>query len=343
MSLRSPRTSRALALTPLLLSCGALTLIACETETAPQKPPVVMPPRSNESPKWLTEASARCALAASCAHEHDPARFSDPSACVAAFGQRLARGEKDTVYQCLGAAKTCDAVSACLRDGDDPRAVRYCTAHPGVLSACDGDYLVACGGDDTGESVSVNCGEMGARCNESSAGGLIVRACFSPKLCPTTGARCESDTTLISCHDGAVEKITCGAGTKCQAHTDVPGEGAASCEPTSGVRCTELDGKRCDGDKLVECVSKGHGGRVRVTDCGAVGLRCAGRGARAGCYVGGEVACDAAPATCEGDSLSFCANGRMTRVSCTQLGLSACSPAANGPNAACVVPKERSR
>ena len=329
----------------LLLTPVLLAVVACANE-ASERPPVIIPPKGVETPKWLADATARCAMAASCSHEHDPPRFSDPSTCVASFGLRLARGEKDAVYQCLGGAKSCDAVGTCLHDGDDPRAVRYCVAHPGVLSACDGDYLMSCSGDDAGESVSVSCADMGARCSDTSvAGGLIVRACFSEKLCPRgmTGARCDGETTLVSCHDGAVEKAACGPGTRCVARTDVPGENAAACEPTSGARCTELEGKRCDDDKLVECVSRGHGGSVRVTDCAAGGMRCAGRGARAGCYIGGAVACDAAPATCDGEALSFCANGRMTRVSCTQMGFSACSPAANGPNAACVVPSGRSR
>ena len=311
---------------------------------------IVVPPKPAETPKWLDDAAARCALIASCAHEHDAARFADPGACVAAFGSRLARGEKDAVYNCLApamkgasSAKTCDAVSACTHDGEDPRAVRYCTAHAGALSACDGDVLVSCGGDDTGESTSVSCAEMGAKCNESQlAGGLIVRACFSEKQCPrgATGARCEGDS-LVSCHDGAIERVKCDPGTRCAAHADAPGDDAAMCEPVTGGHCTEIEGKRCDGDKLVECVARGHGGNVRVTDCASAGLRCAGRGQRANCYVPTGVSCEPGPATCDGDALVFCAAGQPMRVSCTQLGLGGCGPAANGPNAACVVPKGR--
>jgi hypothetical protein len=319
-----------------------VALAACENE-AEEKPPVVVPPKVSESPKWLDEAAARCALAASCAKEHDAPRFGDPAACVAAFGNKLARGEKDAVYNCLGGAKTCDAALSCIHDGQDPRAVRYCAAHSGVLSACDGDMLVSCNGDDATDSTSVSCAEMGAKCTESPLpGGLLVRACFSDKLCPkgTTGARCDGDKTVVSCHDGAVERVQCGAGTRCVAHADAPGENAADCEPTGGRHCTELDHNRCDGDNLVECVARGHGGNVRVTDCSASGLRCAGRGVRAGCYVPSGASCEPGPATCDGEALSFCADGQVMRVSCTHLGLGACSPAANGPNAACVVPKK---
>jgi hypothetical protein len=320
-----------------------VAVAACEEPEA-DRPPVVVPPKVADTPKWMDEAAARCTLAASCAREHDAVRLSDPAACVAAFGNKLARGEKDAVYTCLGGAKTCDAALACMRDGQDPRAVRFCAGHSGVLSACDGDTLVSCSGDDASDSSSVNCADMGAKCSESPLpGGLLVRACFSDRLCPkgTTGARCDGDSTVVSCHDGAVERVQCEKGTRCVAHADAPGENAAACEPTSGRRCTELDRNRCEGDNLVECVARGHAGNMRATDCTAAGLRCAGRGARAGCYAPNGAACEPGPATCDGEALAFCADGQPMHVSCTHIGLGACSPSANGPNAACVVPKAR--
>jgi hypothetical protein len=99
-----------------------------------------------------------------------------------------------------------------------------------------------------------------------------------------------------------------------------------------------LGARHCEGDRLVECSSQDHVGKVRVSDCAGFGMRCNGTGPRAGCYVPADVECDKEMLPkCEdgGKSLVFCAAGRLTKIACASLGMGICNPTARGPVAAC--------
>jgi hypothetical protein len=174
-----------------------------------------------------------------------------------------------------------------------------------------------------------------------AAGGLVVRACFAPSKCPpgSPEARCDGAGAVLGCHDGAVERAACPAGTRCEEHKDGSGEATASCQLPGRRRCDALGARRCEGDRLVECSGSGHEGRLRVTDCVGFGLRCTGAGPRAGCYVPANVECDKEMLPrCEGGAIVFCAAGRVARVSCSGIGMGACSPSARGLAAACAAP-----
>jgi hypothetical protein len=229
-----------------------------------------------------------------------------------------------------------------MHGGGDARAAAFCAQRPGVVSGCDGDRLVSCGEDDTHESTVVDCAKIGATCREvKSAGGLVVRACWSPQKCPAGApeARCDGPGAVLSCRDGAFERVVCRPGTTCEEHRDEAGETVAACELPGRRRCDVRGARHCEENRLVECDRSGHYSKVRVTDCVGYGLRCAGVGPRAGCYVPENVECDKELLPkCDGGSVVFCAAGRLTKISCSSIGLGACDPAAKGPMAACVAP-----
>lgn len=323
------------------LVVALLVVAACGGQDA--RPASVAPPGgAPKDPPWLAAASEACVRVASCAHGHDAPRLRDPGACVEWW---LAHGDPrspDPLQKCLAVARTCEQVSACMHGGGDARAARFCASRPGVTSGCEGERLVVCGDDDAHESTITDCAALGATCREMrAAGGLVVRACFAPSKCPpgSPEARCDGDAAVLTCHDGGVERVACPPGTKCTEHKDASGAASASCQLPHRRRCDSLGARRCEGDRLVECSGSGHEGHVRVTDCIGFGLRCAGAGPRAGCYVPANVECDPQMLPkCEGGSLAFCAAGRLAKVSCAAMGLGACDPAARGLVAGCTPP-----
>jgi len=275
-----------------------------------------------------------CARITSCARPYDPPSVRDPSECV---DRLLLHGSEDDSTRCLARAKTCKEISQCLHGDADAVGATYCNAHPGVLSACDGSHFITCT-DPLDESTVVDCAKIGAGCAENRLeGGLLVRGCTSPTMCPAGSpeTRCVSDREVVSCRDGIVDRTSCTANERCIAHHDPEGEQMAACAPLNEKKCDDVGAGECEGDKLVECVSDGHFGRVRNTDCAAHGLTCAAHGRAAGCAAQSPAACAPFPARCDGGFLVYCAEGVVAKVACAEVGLGACDPSAHGPEAAC--------
>jgi hypothetical protein len=201
---------------------------------------------------------------------------------------------------------------------------------------------VSCSEDDGTESTSVDCAALGGACEERrAAGGLLVRACFSAKLCPpgAPDERCDGNA-VVACRDGAVERTACAGETRCAEHTEPGGARGATCEHLRAhAHCTQVGARYCQEDLLAECTVHGHYGDTRVTDCKSLGLRCATSGRSAGCMVAKARDCDPSPPRCDGEALAFCAAGRMVKVSCKTLGLGTCDPDAQGPAASCATKK----
>lgn len=280
-----------------------------------------------------------CARVSACTHGQDAGKFRDPSACVDWWFSDA--DPKEPLRKCLSSARSCVDVSACMHGGGDAQAATFCSQRPGVVSGCDGDRLVSCGEDDAHEASLVDCAAIGASCREvKSAGGLVVRACWSPQKCPAGAPdlRCDGKGAVISCRDGAYERVTCSPGTACEERHDEAGETLASCELPGRRRCDMKGARHCEEDRLVECdrSARGSSSKARVTDCVGFGLRCAGLGPRAGCYVPSKVECDKELLPrCEGSSVVFCAAGRIQKVSCGAIGLGICDASAKGSMAAC--------
>lgn len=315
-----------------------LVLAACGGQEPPASAPIAAPPRKD--PASLQQVSEACAKVASCTHAHDAPRLRDPSACVDWWVAHSDPQAPEPLLKCFTQANTCDQITTCIHGGGDARAATFCSQRPGVVSGCDGERLVSCGDDDAQESTVVDCTALGASCREmKAAGGLVIRACFAPQKCPAGApeARCDGDS-VVSCHDGAIERAKCRPGTRCEEHKDEAGEASASCVLPGRRRCDLLGVRHCEGDRLVECSSQDHFGKVRVSDCAGFGLRCNGSGPRAGCYVAADIECDKDMLPkCEDNNgaLVFCAAGRLTKIACSSIGMGACNPSAHGPVAAC--------
>jgi hypothetical protein len=324
-----------------LLGTVAVLLAACGGQEPPAKPPP--PAAPPKDPPILAQIASACARVSACTHAHDAARFRDPGACVDWWlSESEAKEGADPLRKCLSEATTCEKVSTCMHGGGDARAAAFCEQRAGVVSGCDGDRLVSCGEDDAHEGSVVDCARIGATCREATTGGLVVRACWSPQKCPAgaPATRCDGPGAVLSCRAGAFKRVVCPPGTTCEERKDKEEDTVvAVCALPKRRRCDVGGARHCEDDRLVECErTLEHSSEARVTDCVGFGLRCAGVGPRAGCSVPANVECDKALLPrCEGGSVVFCAAGRLTKVSCSSIGLGTCDPSARGPMAACVL------
>lgn len=226
-----------------------------------------------------------------------------------------------------------------MRGGGDAGVAAFCSQRAGVVAGCEGERLVSCSGDDAHESTVIDCAAMGASCREvKAAGGLALRACWSESRCPSGApeARCDGPGAVLSCRDGAVDRVTCKPGTECVEGRGEGGETTASCRLPRAGRCDTRGARYCEQGRLVACERGGDGGAARITDCAGFGLGCAGVGPRAGCSVPANVECERELLPrCDGDALVYCVAGRLAKVSCAELGLGPCHPSAKGPIAGC--------
>lgn len=308
------------ALAPLALV--GLAVAAC----GPARP---APPTTAEADlaarsTWVPRVVRACARVASLAPEAAPPHVASPDACFAHLATRASNHELD----CFEAATSAVAVARCL---DDTSALRL-DACPGQAPRCDGDVLERCPGQP---GSRVDCRALGATCGRvERAGGLEELGCTSKELCPPNApaARCDGEGAVLSCEDGLVERTPCRLGRRCRAHVE-DGIALARCEPTGRPACRAPGAAVCDGDRLVECVTRGAHTEERVVDCARLGLACGAGGCvdpRPG------RACLPGAARCEGDALVFCGGGAERRVPCPELGFATCSASGRGPRAACV-------
>lgn len=311
------------------VSINAVLALACGATPPPPKPP---PTREDR----LEPIARACARAAACADAHDPNHLRNATSCVDWWlvNTRVEQAE----IACMLRATTCQEIERCTHDPSDLGAETFCEAHPGALGVCDGTRLYSCS-DDASESTAVDCAALGGVCVEQrAAGGLVVRGCTSPRLCPkgAPARRCEGERTIVRCEDGLAERRDCPAGTKCVV-TGESGELEATCEGARSEdrisRCAKPGFAACEGDRATFCTLVGRDAWLRVTDCRAQGMTCAMRAGRANCVF--ENATCAATARCDGDTLVFCAAGSEMRVPCKSLGFSRCDPSARGAEAAC--------
>ncbi len=310
---------------------SAMVLIAaCGAEKPPEVPHVVAPAEK------VSEIARHCARIASCADAHDPTHLRNPTSCTDWW--LVSTNEEAELIGCISRATTCKALEQCTHDPKDLGAGAFCTAHPSVLGVCDGPRLYNCS-DDPSESSATDCAALGGTCVEQRvAGGLVVRGCTSPKLCPPGAPeqRCDKDA-VVRCEDGLADYHACPHGTHCAAHASA-GEVTASCEGESTVgrlqRCAKPGYAACQGDRATFCTLVGKDAWLREQDCNVWGMTCGVRNGRANCMARGATCLGADP-KCDGDTLVFCAAGTEMRVSCKELGFSKCDPALRGPEAGC--------
>ena len=321
--------------TGLLLACATSAVaVACASRG-------VEPAAAPQSSRWVDVLGRACVAIASCAHSHDSPRESDPGSCVDDW---LGRGpnEASVLAACILTARGCDGVDACVRARGDAEAVAFCSANHGLRTACAGTRLVTCSEDDPEESTSVDCAAILATCGESRLpGGLSRHACLAPSVCHegVMESRCDGPGTLVSCHEGAIERVDCGQGSSCSERLTGEGVREAVCEGTGHRRCDTVNARWCDGTTLVHCQPQGTLGKEVPTDCAAFGLLCDDHASSGpSCVLPGSPACGSRGPRCEGDVLTFCAAGERLGVNCRDVGFGGCDPDAHGVEPACARP-----
>ncbi len=316
------RRASVLVVVVLLVACGA----------AQSRDPQIGAPQPTDAA--ITRIARQCALVASCADAHDSTVFRTPHACVDWY--LVNSRDEAPLADCVMNAKSCNDLTSCTHARTDALAESFCKAHPGVLSACDGQNLLTCEGEAATESTAVDCATLGGTCGERKNGGLVVRGCVSPRLCPQGAPehRCDGDA-VIDCDDGIADRNECPRGSKCVAGTDAYGAPTARCRSGSGRECTMPGSAFCEGDVAYACVQNGRFAGLHSADCGALGLGCVVRSGRVSCMRRGPDACSPEPASCAGDELRFCADGMSFRVSCKEIGMRGCDPSGGGGEALC--------
>lgn len=297
--------------------------------------PAEVPKPSGPSEKLAT-IGRNCARIASCADAHDPTHLRNATSCVDWW--LVSMHEEADLIDCMTRAKDCKAVELCTHPPNDLGAGAFCVAHPGALGVCDGSRLYNCS-DDPAESSAVDCASLGGTCTEQRiAGGLVVRGCTSPKMCPPNAPvqRCEAES-VIRCEDGLADKHPCPRGTHCSVAA-TGGEPVATCEGERSAdriaRCSKPGYAACEGDRATFCTLVGKDAWLRAQDCAGYGLTCGMRNGRANCMARGAT-CTSAEPRCDGESLVFCAAGSEMRASCKELGFAKCDAAARGQAAGC--------
>ncbi len=310
-------------------ACVAVLVVACAG--ASSRGPEVA---SRDQPSAaLARVAKQCALVASCADAHDSNVFRTPQSCVDWY--TVNAHDEAPLAECVMRAKSCADMTTCTHTRASALAETFCKAHPGVLSTCEGHTLLTCEGEAE-ESTSLDCATFGGTCGERKAGGLVVRGCIAPSLCPAGAPehRCDGDT-VVDCDDGIADKNACPAGSRCVAGTDVYGAPSARCRSASGRECTIGGGAFCEGDVAYVCVQNGRFAGLHTADCGSFGLGCAVRAGHVSCVKRGLSTCPPEPATCSSGELRFCAAGEPFHVSCKDLGFAGCDPSGGGGEALC--------
>ncbi len=314
---------------PLASLAVVSSIVALVVACRPASPP----PAGDRDPSWFAEVTRACALQASCAHGHQSNEKRDPGKCITAWVAEMGtksdgEGGPSARQVCMMHAKTCEAAHACEAPADRAAAA-FCASHHETATSCDGNARVECG-DDADEAERVDCATVQGTCElVKHSGGLTESACVSRALCPAGAkeGRCEAGGTVLTCQDGAAERIACKRGQRCVARKDDDGIERASCEAEGAPRCSAPGARYCEGERLVSCMGPrgNEKGAVEVTDCGALGLRCEGQGKTAGCYVLGKPDCsiDDAP-VCDAGVMAYCALGRKVEVTCAAVGAAQC-------------------
>jgi len=167
---------------------------------------------------------------------------------------------------CIGAATSCEAVRACMRDG-----APACGELGG--GACKGSKALYC---DQGAPVTVDCAKIGLPCQVFTAtkGSAVACAKVAPCSAPKT----------FTC-SGSTAKVCAPVSNSASLSFDIPcGMIGATCDPNGkydddpGV-CVFPGGQSCEsstyqescaGTVAVECKQ----GKVRKLDCAAIGQSC---------------------------------------------------------------------
>ncbi len=224
-----------------------------------------------------------------------------------------------TLRDCGLRATSCAELRTCALRGANA-GVCAGRGKPAPVEMCDGDgRAITCNNERI--SLVRDCPRGGEQCVVREGHAACALGSCDKDAAPTCS---RSGTRVLECKHGKLLSLDCGAfGLRCALSDAGP-----RCA-TQGAPCTG-DSVRCDGATAIACW---HHHEVRV-DCAARGLSCGGppdAGASfapvGACSTAAPTkgACDpAAPATCDGATVRWCAWGSPREYLCTAVGLSRC-------------------
>lgn len=265
------------------------------------------------------EFVAACARARSCFGSDAVLGVSE---CVAAYPFYLdgwARLDATRTVRCVNSARSdCDAVRRCYSAGADPEP---CDA-AGFEEFCDGETAVRCD-RVTSQLSRSDCATLGLTCAKDSLGNAQCSLGPCDETTGDTASRCDGQS-LVRCDRSLWIFEDCDTmGLRCL--SDADGTRCAG----SGGSCPAGASRRCDGDTLDACIG-GHQARIDCSSDALEGWTCGGTGDGSDCQPAGtECASDpilgsTLDESCEGTSLTYCRDGVVSRLSCTELGFTSC-------------------
>jgi hypothetical protein len=211
--------------------------------------------------------------------------------------------------RCLAAHEhDCAGALACVGLAVTPMA-SSCAA------SCDGNTSVRC---DLGFIHRQTCGAeltFGPNCVASSSSATCLLGSCTAAMTSCDGTKATSCRTV----NGLLEQVDCGpAGFQCI-------DGTCTDDGSAGVVCdpaTDFD--HCDGNFIVTCENRNQ--RERRVDCARfAGSTCLASNFTVYCGYASDCAPQQFKETCAGTTLTYCGNGLVRTLDCTQYGYTTCT------------------
>jgi hypothetical protein len=282
------------------------------------------------APVSTSNGAAACIVIGACID-----LFSNTSACTQgissvndpAFADLAGAGANLTPAQinCIaGAGSDCVRAKACLDNGMTPAP---CS---GSSSTCMGNFKVTCSpaagsNGNNGQSV-FDCSTLGPGYTCVAANGNVD--CGTASCGGGNATQCNMNT-LQECNNGILRQVDCMHFSSTCVTTTIATVSVSHCRG-AGPGCSQqstsnnpLAAIRCDGSVLVSC-SDGQEARY---DCSQLGLNCMpGYGTGVfGCRAGNTCDPNNFTATCAGNVLTFCNQGRIDTFNCGSAGFTGCN------------------
>jgi len=287
------------------------------------------------TPPIIDDVEQMCALLSSCDGLPIPQSLlpHDFAACVKAMqGDMTSPAAVNfslTLRECGLRANSCNMLKTCALRGAKPDVcvgrgktspAGYCDSDGRAVSCFHEKVLAVRDCPRGGEQCAVREGD--SLCTLGACPADVKEG--APATCSASGKR------ILKCEKGRLSSLDCAAfGLRCGTQAD----GTPGCT-TQGKVCAP-GAKRCEGNVAVGCFN-GHESRV---DCSAAGLTCNGPpGATAvgACFapVADSGKCDASgasgTASCNGATISYCADGKSRSYFCKAMGFNKCVKDARG-------------
>lgn len=279
------------------------------------------------TPPVVDDVEQMCALLTSCDNLPIPPSLipKDFTSCVKQMQAEMTSPSAVTfsltLRECGLRANSCNTLRACALRGakadvctgrGKTAAAGYCDSDGRAISCFHEKVLAVRDCPRGGEQCAVREGE--ALCTLGACPADVKEG--APSTCSASGKR------ILKCEKGRLASLDCAAfGLRCVAGAD----GKPGCATAASV-CTK-DAKRCDGNVAVGCFN-GHETRV---DCAAAGLACnssSGAAQVGSCYAPAPDAgkCDSSTAavSCNGATITYCANGKTRSYFCKAMGFAKC-------------------